>query len=138
MAGDAGPVQDLGLGDHAPADDRSRPSSPILSAGSRLFPDLGSWPAPPSSKVLRAWQGLGYYQRARNLHRAARTVVREHGGKVPDEESILRSLPGFGPYTTAAVLSLAYGRPLPVIDANVRRVLMRMLGTPRPGLIRRR
>jgi A/G-specific adenine glycosylase len=77
---------------------------------------------------LREWQGLGYYQRARNLHEAARSIVREHGGRVPDDEHELRRLPGFGPYTTAAVLSLVYGKPLPVIDANVRRVLMRVLG----------
>jgi A/G-specific adenine glycosylase len=97
------------------------------------YPDLGSLARAPMSKVLRAWQGLGYYQRARNLHQAARTVVREYGGNVPDDESILRDLPGFGPYTTAAVLSLAYGRPLPVIDANVRRVLMRVLGIRGPS-----
>ncbi len=77
---------------------------------------------------MREWQGLGYYQRAGNLHQAAKTIVREHGGKVPDDEHELRNLPGFGPYTTAAVLSLVYGKPLPVIDANVRRVLMRVLG----------
>jgi A/G-specific adenine glycosylase len=82
----------------------------------------------PLRKVLREWQGLGYYRRAGNLHRAAKTMVREHGGKVPGDERELRNLPGFGPYTTAAVLSLAYGKTLPVIDANVRRVLMRVLG----------
>jgi A/G-specific adenine glycosylase len=94
----------------------------------KAFPDMRSLARAPLRKVLREWQGLGYYQRARNLHRAAGIIVREHGGKVPDEEAVLRRLPGFGPYTTAAVLSLAYGRPLPVIDANVRRVLMRVLG----------
>jgi A/G-specific adenine glycosylase len=93
-----------------------------------LFPDVAALAGAPLSKVLRAWQGLGYYGRARNLHRAARIIVREHGGRIPDDESVLRSLPGFGPYTTAAVLSLAFGRPFPVIDANVRRVLMRIIG----------
>jgi A/G-specific adenine glycosylase len=94
----------------------------------KVYPDMRSLARAPLRMVLREWQGLGYYRRAGNLHRAAKTIVREHGGKVPDDERELRSLPGFGPYTTAAVLSLAYGRPLPVIDANVRRVLMRVLG----------
>ena len=94
----------------------------------KVFPDMPSLARAPLRKVLREWQGLGYYQRAGNLHRAARTIVSEHNGKVPDNANVLRSLPGFGPYTTAAVLSLAYGKPLPVIDANVRRVLMRVLG----------
>jgi A/G-specific adenine glycosylase len=94
----------------------------------KIFPDMRSLARAPLRKVLREWQGLGYYRRAGNLHQAAKTIVREHNGKVPDDEHILRNLPGFGPYTTAAVLSLAYGKPLPVIDANVRRVLMRILG----------
>ena len=94
----------------------------------KVFPDIGSLSRAPLRKVLREWQGLGYYQRARNLHKAAKTIVREYGGRIPDDECTLGSLPGFGPYTTAAVLSLVYGKPLPVIDANVRRVLMRVLG----------
>lgn len=93
-----------------------------------LFPSVGSLARAPLRKVLLAWQGLGYYGRARNLHRAARLIVRDHAGRVPDDERALRSLPGFGPYTTAAVLSFAFGRPFPVIDANVRRVLMRIVG----------
>ncbi len=94
----------------------------------KVFPDIGSLSRAPLRKVLREWQGLGYYQRARNLHKAAKTIVREYGGRIPDDECTLGSLPGFGPYTTAAVLSLVYGKPVPVIDANVRRVLMRVLG----------
>ncbi len=98
-----------------------------------LFPDLESLARAPLRDVLRAWQGLGYYQRSRNLRKAAREVIREHGGCLPDDPAALRRLPGFGPYTTAAVLSLAFGRPLPVIDANVRRVLMRVLKTEGPA-----
>ena len=94
----------------------------------KVFPDLRSLARAPLRKVLREWQGLGYYQRAGNLHRAAKTIVSEHNGKVPDDENVLWNLPGFGPYTAAAVLSIVYGKPLPVIDANVRRVLMRVLG----------
>jgi len=93
-----------------------------------VFPDLRSLARAPLRRVLREWQGLGYYQRARNLHAAARAIVSEHGGAIPSDEPALRRLPGFGPYTAAAVASLAFGRPAPVIDANVRRVLMRILG----------
>ena len=93
----------------------------------KVFPDVGSLARAPLQKVLRAWQGLGYYQRARNLRDAARLFVRESGAKIPDDRDALRRAPGFGPYTTAAVLSLAYRRPYPVLDANVRRVMMRVL-----------
>lgn len=92
------------------------------------FPDVGSLARAPLRRVLREWQGLGYYRRAENLHRAAKAIAKEHGGRVPRDGSVLRSLPGFGPYTTAAVLSLAFGKPLPLVDANVRRVVMRLLG----------
>jgi A/G-specific adenine glycosylase len=94
----------------------------------RIFPDLPSLARAPLRRVLREWQGLGYYERARNLREAAARFVREQGGTLPRDASELRRMPGFGPYTTAAVLSLAYGQPLPVIDANVRRVVMRLLG----------
>jgi A/G-specific adenine glycosylase len=92
-----------------------------------LFPDLHSVARAPLQKILRAWQGLGYYGRARNLHQSARIILERHGGIVPDDLEALRRLPGFGSYTAAAVLSIAYGRPIPVIDANVRRVLMRII-----------
>jgi A/G-specific adenine glycosylase len=101
---------------------------PYFERWMRLFPDLPSLARAPLQKILRAWQGLGYYQRARNLHRAARILVRRHGGRIPNDEQTLGGLPGFGPYTTAAVLSLAFGQPLPVIEANARRVLMRVVG----------
>jgi A/G-specific adenine glycosylase len=92
------------------------------------FPDVRSLSRAPLQKVLKAWQGLGYYQRARNLHRAAKMIVQEKSGKFPNRYEELRALPGFGAYTTAAVLSLAFDQPYPVVDANVRRVLMRILG----------
>jgi A/G-specific adenine glycosylase len=91
-----------------------------------IFPDVRSLARAPLQKVLKAWQGLGYYARARHLHEAAKIVVNEHGSRIPRDREIVRRLPGFGPYTTAAVLSLAFGKPLPVIDANVRRVVMRL------------
>jgi A/G-specific adenine glycosylase len=76
--------------------------------------------------ILISWQGLGYYSRARNLHQAARIIVRQYGGRVPDDMESLRKLPGFGPYTTGAVLSIAFGQRQPIVDANVRRVICRL------------
>ena len=95
------------------------------------FPDIPTLSRAPLQKVLKAWQGLGYYQRARNLHAAAKTIMSDHKGKIPKTYEELIKLPGFGPYTAAAVLSLAYNRPYPVLDANVRRVLMRLAGLNR-------
>ncbi len=92
----------------------------------RLFPDVSTLARAPLPKVLKAWEGLGYYDRARRLRRAARMVCRELGGKLPDTHEGLRRLPGFGPYISAAVLSFGFGRPAAVLDANVRRVLMRL------------
>ncbi len=94
----------------------------------KRFPDIKSLARAPLQQVLKAWQGLGYYQRARNLHRAAKMLVQEKSGKFPNRYEELRALPGFGAYTTAAVLSLAFNQPYPVVDANVRRVLMRIYG----------
>ena len=91
-----------------------------------IFPDVFALARAPLPRVLKAWEGLGYYDRARRLHQAARIVCREFDGRIPDTPEGLRGLPGFGPYISAAVLSLAYGRPLAVLDANVRRVLMRL------------
>ncbi len=93
-----------------------------------LFPNLRSLAGAPRRSVLKAWQGLGYYARARHLHEAAKLIVQKHGGRIPREEQVLIRLPGFGPYTTAAVLSLAFHKPAPLVDSNVRRVLMRLLG----------
>jgi len=97
------------------------------------FPDARTLAAAPLRRVLKVWQGLGYYQRARNLHTAAKRIVAENAGRLPDDPAALRALPGFGPYTTAAVASLAFGRPLPVLEANVRRVMMRLLALPGPA-----
>ena len=75
---------------------------------------------------MKLWEGLGYYSRARNLHRAAQQVVSEHDGRVPSSPDAFRALPGVGPYTAAAVLSLAFDEPLAVLDGNVIRVLSRV------------
>ena len=95
----------------------------------KQFPDLQALARARLQKVLRTWQSLGYYERARNLHKAAKIIIKDYGGEIPQDYGDLASLPGFGPYTTAAVLSLAFGKPYPVLDANVRRVLMRLTRT---------
>jgi len=92
------------------------------------FPSVQTLARAPLQKVLKAWQGLGYYQRARNLHAAAKIIVRKYGGRLPSEAEFLRALPGFGDYTTAAILSIVFGRSAALVDANVRRVLMRVFG----------
>ena len=85
--------------------------------------------------VLHAWQGLGYYARARNLHACARAVVAEHAGRFPDEETALRRLPGIGAYTAAAIAAIAFDRPATPVDANVLRVVARLhaVETPLPA-----
>ena len=94
------------------------------------FPSLKALARAPLPRVLKIWQGLGYYQRARNLREAARRVVRDNGGRLPRSYKDLARLPGIGPYTAAAVLSFSFGQALPVVEANVRRVMMRLLRLP--------
>jgi len=84
----------------------------------------------PLQKVLKQWQGLGYYNRVKNLHKASLILIKEYDGILPKDPKVIRSLPGFGPYTTGSVLSIAYDIPLTIIDANVRRVVMRLLALP--------
>ncbi len=91
------------------------------------FPTVVRVAQAPLQKILRLWQGLGYYARAKNIQKAAKIICREHQGKIPQTPDELRRLPGFGPYTTGAVLSIAFGQRYPIIDANVRRVAMRQL-----------
>lgn len=90
------------------------------------FPTVESLAAAPLDAVLARWSGLGYYSRARNLHRAAREVAERHGGAFPRDMEAARALPGIGPYTAAAILSIAYDRPHPVVDGNVIRVAARL------------
>jgi A/G-specific adenine glycosylase len=100
---------------------------PYYERWTALFPDAESLARAPLGKVLKEWQGLGYYRRARNLRDAARLIAEEHGGRVPADLAEISKLPGVGPYTAAAVLSIAFRKPYPVVDANVRRVMMRVL-----------
>jgi A/G-specific adenine glycosylase len=96
------------------------------------FPTLEALADAPLDDVLKAWEGLGYYSRARNLHGAAREVATRYGGQLPGEAPALRTLPGIGRYTAGAVASIAFGRAEPVVDGNVRRVLARWLDDPAP------
>lgn len=90
------------------------------------FPDVGSLAAAKQDEVLKLWQGLGYYSRARNLHAAARQVVEQFGGEFPVRLGDVRSLRGVGDYTAAAICSAAYDAPCAVVDGNVYRVLSRL------------
>lgn len=90
------------------------------------FPDLTTLAAATPAQVRERWDGLGYYRRATNLHLLARTVVRDHGGTIPDDPGRLRSLPGVGRYTTGALLSFAHELPHAAVDTNVSRVIRRV------------
>lgn len=90
------------------------------------FPTVQALARAPLDEVLRLWAGLGYYSRARNLHRAAQQVVRDHGGEFPRTAAALRGLAGVGRYTAAAVASIAFGEPVATLDGNIKRVLARI------------
>ena len=106
---------------------------PFYLAWMERFPDVAALAAAPIDDVLRAWEGLGYYARARNLHRAA-LVVRDHlGGELPSTAAALRELPGVGEYTAGAVASIARGERVPAVDGNARRVLARLFDEPDPS-----
>jgi A/G-specific adenine glycosylase len=90
------------------------------------FPTVEALAAAPLPDVLAGWRGLGYYSRARNLHRAAQEVVARFGGRLPSTAEALHTLPGFGRYTAGAVASIAFGEPAPLVDGNVARVLSRL------------
>ncbi|MFY0524730.1 A/G-specific adenine glycosylase [Archangium gephyra] len=90
------------------------------------FPTVETLAAAPLPDVLAGWRGLGYYSRARNLHRAAQEIVSRFGGRLPSTAAELLSLPGFGRYTAGAVASIAFGEPAPLVDGNVARVLSRL------------
>lgn len=92
------------------------------------FPDVASLARAPQDKVLRLWQGLGYYSRARNLHACAKQVHTERNGKFPSSYEELKKLPGIGSYTAAAIASICFNEPVAVVDGNVFRVLARVFG----------
>ncbi|WP_108670539.1 A/G-specific adenine glycosylase [Peribacillus acanthi] len=91
------------------------------------FPTMEDFSKAEEDKILKAWEGLGYYSRVRNLHAAVKEVQESYGGKVPDTLEEISKLKGVGPYTAGAILSIAYGKPEPAVDGNVMRVLSRIL-----------
>lgn len=101
---------------------------PVFSAWMNRWPEPEALAAEPVSEAIRAWGRLGYPRRAVRLHAASRVIVEEHAGRVPRDLTDLRSLPGVGEYTAAAVAAFAYGEAVPVLDTNVRRVLARVVG----------
>lgn len=101
--------------------------SPYYERWLARFPDVASLAAADLGEVLKMWAGLGYYSRARNLHKAARLLVAEHDGRLPESASALEKLPGIGRYTAGAIASIAFNQPVPVVDGNVIRVLARLV-----------
>lgn len=92
------------------------------------FPTVEALASADEDEVLDEWAGLGYYRRARHLHRAARRIVAAHDGRVPGDRDALEDLPGIGPYTAGAIASIAFDEPEPALDANAKRVLARLTG----------
>ena len=92
------------------------------------FPTIAALAAAPEDDVLKLWEGLGYYSRARNLHKGAQQVVAEHGGVIPADVDALRKISGIGPYTAGAIASIAFDRAVPAVDGNVIRVVSRLKG----------
>jgi A/G-specific adenine glycosylase len=96
------------------------------------FPDVGAVAMAPEREILKYWEGLGYYTRARNLHKAARIIVDQHQEKIPESYDSLLALPGIGSYTASAITSIAYNQDVAVVDANVERIFTRLFDINRP------
>lgn len=103
-------------------------ATPYFNRFISRFPTVYDLAKADQQEVLKVWEGLGYYSRARNLHHAAKTIVKEFDGKIPDRWDEIKKLKGVGPYTASAVLSIAYQKPFAVVDGNVIRVLSRYYG----------
>jgi A/G-specific adenine glycosylase len=100
---------------------------PFFARFLERFPTVAALAEAEEADVLKAWEGLGYYRRARHLQAAARAVVADHGGAFPDDPGLIRALPGVGRYIAGALLSFAFDRPAPIVEANTQRVLARWL-----------
>ncbi|KAF0137200.1 MAG: A/G-specific adenine glycosylase [Xanthobacteraceae bacterium] len=109
--------------------------APYFAAFLDRWPTVTALAETPVEEVMKAWAGLGYYSRARNLHACAIAVARDHGGRFPADLAGLRALPGIGDYTAAAIGAIAFGLPAPVVDGNVERVVTRLeaIDAPLPG-----
>lgn len=96
------------------------------------LPDIHALAAAPASRLLKLWEGLGYYNRARNLQKAARVIEAQYGGRFPGRYEEIRALPGIGPYTAGAIASICFGLPCPAVDGNVMRIITRMTENDAP------
>lgn len=96
------------------------------------LPDIHALAAAPESRLLKLWEGLGYYNRARNLQTAARVIETQYGGRFPGRYEEIRALPGIGPYTAGAIASICFGLPCPAVDGNVMRIITRMTENDAP------
>ncbi len=105
---------------------------PYFDAFVVAWPTVEALAAASREAVMKAWAGLGYYARARNLHACAEAVVREHGGRFPETADGLRALPGIGAYTAAAIAAIAFDEPAPVVDGNIERVIARLFAIDAP------
>ncbi len=105
---------------------------PYFARFTARWPSVEALAAADADEVMRAWAGLGYYSRARNLKQCAEVVAAAHGGRFPDSEAALRALPGIGPYTAAAIAAIAFDRPAAVVDGNVERVVSRLHAVASP------
>src|SRR5512142_1128202 len=106
---------------------------PYFQRWMERFPTIADLAKAPEREVLRAWEGLGYYARARNLRKASQAVVEQHGGQLPRTADELRRLPGIGRYTAGAIASIAFGLDEPALDGNIRRVLARVFNVVEPA-----
>ena len=106
---------------------------PYFERWMQRFPTVARLAEAPLQEVLAAWEGLGYYSRARNLYRAAGMVMAEYGGEIPQDVKALRRLPGIGRYTAGAIASIAFGQDEPALDGNIRRVLARVFDVAIPA-----
>jgi A/G-specific adenine glycosylase len=105
---------------------------PKFNAWMTRFPDILALAAAPEADVMKQWEGLGYYSRARNLHSAAKAIVTRHGGSIPKDPSTLRALPGIGSYTASAIAAFAFDSCVPVLDANIIRLTARLANFQHP------
>jgi len=132
LAPDKRSLPHLDFGNHAPAnpdgngDSLLSPFPESLSHGFRTC-------ARSLQDVLKVWENLGYYSRAKNLHTAARIIMEKFDGRIPDNPKDIKTLPGIGEYTVGAILSIAYGKALPAVDGNVRRILCRLFAICQPA-----
>jgi A/G-specific adenine glycosylase len=106
---------------------------PYFQRWMKRFPTVSALAEAPQQEVLNMWEGLGYYSRARNLHRAAQVIIAGYNGQIPGDPKILARLPGIGRYTAAAIASIAFGKNEPALDGNIRRVLSRVFNVTDPA-----